>query len=61
MNKFKEIAKAMLADDAKAEEAVRRTVERNALRDLLEEFRQEEAGEMARAALKNIDKDKKGK
>ena len=61
MNKFKEIAKAMLAEDAKADEAVRRTVERNALRDLLEEFRQEEAGEMARAALNNKDKDKKDK
>ena len=32
MDKFKEIAKGMLADDAKAEQAVRRTVERNALR-----------------------------
>ena len=53
MNKFKTIANAMLADDAKAEDAIRRTVERNALRDLLEEFRQEEAGEMARAALKD--------
>lgn len=61
MHKFKEIAKAMLADDAKADEAVRRTVERNALRDLLEEFRQEEAGEMARAALKNKDNGKKDK
>lgn len=52
MNKFKEIAKAMLADDAKAEEAIRRTVERNALRDLLEEFRLVEAREMEEAALR---------
>lgn len=53
MNKYKEIAKMMLADDEKAEEAVRRTVERNVLRDLLEEFRQEETGELSRAALKD--------
>ncbi len=59
MDKFKEIAKAMLADDAKADEAVRRTVERDALRDLLEEFRKEESGEWSVAALKNKDKDKK--
>ena len=52
MNKFKEIAKAMLADDAKADEAVRRTVERDALRDLLEEFRQEESGTLSVAAMK---------
>ena len=53
MDKFKEIAKAMLADDSKAEEAVRRTVERDALRDLLEEIRNEEAGQLRRAALKD--------
>ena len=58
MNKFKEIAKAMLADDAKADAAVRRTIERSALRDLLEEFRQEVAGERDIAALKNKDKKK---
>ena len=57
MKKFKEIAKALLAEDSKADEAVRRAVERNALRDLLEEFRQEENGELAMAALK--DKKKK--
>ena len=56
MNKFKDLAKKMLADDEKAEAAVRRTVERRALRDLLEEFRQEEAGDLAAAALKNKDK-----
>ena len=56
MDKFKEIAKAMLADDAKADEAVRRTVERNALRDLLEEIRKEKDGEWARAALEDKDK-----
>jgi len=58
MDKFKEIAKAMLADDAKADEAVRRTVERNALRDLLEEIRKEKDGEWARAALEDKDKGK---
>jgi RNA polymerase sigma factor (sigma-70 family) len=52
MDKFKDIAKAMLADDEKAEETVRRTIERDALRDLLEELRQEEAGDLAMAALK---------
>ena len=57
MDKFKEIAKAMLADDEKAEEAVRRTIERDALRDLLEDLRKEESGDLALAALK--DKDKK--
>ena len=53
MDKFKEIAKAMLADDGKAEAAIRRTIERNALRDLLQDLRQEEAGELAMAALKD--------
>ena len=53
MDKFKEIAKAMLADDEKADAAVRRTIERDALRDLLEDLRQEESGELALAALKN--------
>ena len=57
MEKFKEIAKGMLADDAKAESAVRRTVERNALRDLLEEFRKEVSGEWSIAALKDKDKE----
>jgi len=56
MDKFKEIAKAMLADDAKAEDAVRRTVERNSLRDLLDEIRKEKAGEWARAAFNGKDK-----
>ena len=59
MDKFKEIAKAMLADDEKAEEAVRRTVERDALRDLLDDLRKEESGDLAMAALKNKDKGKK--
>ena len=52
MKKIKEIADAMLADDAKAETAVRRAIERSALRDLLEEFRQEESGKLAVAAMK---------
>ena len=55
MNKFKSIAKAMLADDEKAEEAVRRVVERDALRDLLEECRNEASGEWSMAALKEKD------
>ena len=50
MDKFRSIAKAMLEDDGKAEEAIRRTVERAALRDQLEECRQLDAGTLARAA-----------
>jgi len=56
MDKFKQIARDLLADDAKAEEAVRRTVERDALRDLLKEFRKERSGEWARAALDENDR-----
>ena len=51
MKKFREIAKAMLANDEKAEEAVRRTVERDALRDLLEECRNDASGDWSIAAL----------
>ena len=58
MDKFKDIANAMLADDGKAEAAIRRTVERNALRDLLQDLRQEEAGDLALAALKDKKKKK---
>ena len=58
MNKFKNIAKAMLEDDAKTEEAVRRAIERDALRDLLEECRNEASGDWAIAALKEKDKKK---
>ena len=50
MDKFRSIAKAMLEDDGKAEDAIRRTVERAALRDQLEECRQLDAGTLARAA-----------
>ena len=50
MDKFRSIAKAMLEDDEKAEDAIRRTVERAALRDQLEECRQLDAGTLARAA-----------
>ena len=50
MDKFRDIAKALLEDDEKAEEAIRRTVERAALRDQLEECRRLESGSMARAA-----------
>ena len=58
MNKFKSVAREMLADDEKAEEAVRRAVERDALRDLLEGFRKESSGEWARAALDDKDEKK---
>ena len=50
MDKFRNIAKAMLEDDGKVEDAIRRTVERAALRDQLEECRRLESGSMARAA-----------
>ena len=50
MDKFRSIAKAMLEDDEKAEEAIRRTIERAALRDQLDECRQLDAGTLARAA-----------
>ncbi len=53
MKKFKDIAKALLDDDTKAEEAVKRTVERSALRDLLEDLRLEEEGELSLAAMKD--------
>ena len=53
MDKFKKLATDLLADDEKAEEAIRRAVERNALRDLLERFRQEDSGEIATAACKS--------
>ena len=56
MDKFKEIAKAMLADDEKAEASVRRTIERNALKDLLADLRKEESGDLALAALQKKDR-----
>lgn len=52
MDKIKKLVTDLLADDEKAEEAIRRAVERNALRDLLERFRQEDSGEIATAACK---------
>lgn len=55
MKKFKDIARAMLVDDEKAEEAVRRTVERDALRDLLEECRNEASGDWSIAAMSSED------
>ena len=58
MKKFRDIAKTMLADDEKAEEAVRRVVERDALRDLLEECRNEASGSWSLAALTEKDKKK---
>lgn len=53
MDKFKKLVTDLLADDERAEEAIRRAVERNALRDLLERFRQEDSGEIATAACKS--------
>jgi RNA polymerase sigma factor (sigma-70 family) len=50
MDKFRSIAKAMLEDDEKAEAAIRRTIERAALRDQLDECRQLESGALSRAA-----------
>ena len=50
MDKFRSIAKAMMEDDEKAEDAIRRTIERAALRDQLDECRQLDAGTLARAA-----------
>ena len=50
MDKFRSIAKAMLEDDEKADVAIRRTIERAALRDQLDECRQLESGTLARAA-----------
>ena len=40
----------MLADDEKADNAIRRTIERAALRDQLDECRQLESGTLSRAA-----------
>lgn len=62
MDKFRSIAKAMLEDDEKAENAIRRTIERAALRNQLDECRQLESGTLARAAhtegsVKLTDKD----
>lgn len=50
MDKFRSIAKAMMEDDEKAEAAIRRTIERAALRDQLDECRQLESGSLSRAA-----------
>ena len=62
MDKFRSIAKAMLEDDEKADAAIRRTIERAALRDQLDECRQLESGTLSRAAhtegsVKLTDKD----
>lgn len=53
MDKFKKLVTDLLADDERAEEAIRRAVERAALRDLLERFRHEDSGEIATAACKS--------
>lgn len=55
MNKFKSVAREMLADDEALDAAVRRAVERDALRDLLEECRKASSGEWDIAALKGED------
>lgn len=52
MNKFKELAKMMLENDERAEIAVQRTVERESLRGLLEQFRQESEGKIVAAACR---------
>ena len=62
MDKFRSIAKSMLDNDEKAEAAIRRTIERSALRDQLNECCQLESGAIARAAhtegsVKLTDKD----
>ena len=58
MSKYKELAQKLFADDEKAEQAVRRSVERDALRNILERFRLEDRGEIKTAACKNSkDKD----
>ena len=44
--------------EAPRQYAVRRTVERNALRDLLDEIRKEKAGEWARAAFNGKNKNR---
>ncbi len=53
MNKYKDLVNALLADDEKAERAIQRTVEREALRDLLERFRQEHDNEISTAACRS--------
>ena len=55
MNKFKSVAKEMLADDDALDAAVRRAVERDALRDLLDECRKASSGEWDIAALNGED------
>jgi len=59
MDKYKDIAKKMLADDEKAEKAIQRSVERSAVRDLLEQLRKEDSGELSMAAFEEEDKTKK--
>lgn len=58
MDKYKDIAKMMLADDEKAERAVQRSVERSAVRDLFKELRAEDNGDLAVAAWKDGKEDK---
>ncbi len=57
MDKYKSLAEKLLADDKKADRAIQRAVERDALRNLIERFRQEYSGEISTAACRN-DKDK---
>ena len=52
MDKFRNIAKAMMEDDEKAEEAIRRTIERSSLRAELEEYRREWDGSTERSELR---------
>ncbi|MCQ2146292.1 MAG: sigma-70 family RNA polymerase sigma factor [Bacteroidales bacterium] len=61
MKKFKEIAQDLLKDDAKAEEAIQKSVERQSLRDLFEDFLLEQKEELSVAALVVKDKGDKDK
>lgn len=57
MDKYKNLVEGMLADDKTAERAIQRTVELDALRNLLERFRQEYSGEISTAACRSDKED----
>lgn len=61
MNKFREIAKDLLKDDARAEEAIKKSVERQSLRDLFEDFITEQKEDLSVAACVVKDKGNKDK
>jgi len=58
MKKYREIAAELLKDDELAEEAIRKSVEKDALLDLLDSLRQEEEGAISMAACKTKKEDK---